>query len=400
MKARFVAALSLRFSLRVSLSSALCLAALLAGCASSRPPMPSADDLFHDNAFAAPVERVDPDAALALSPAMSTYLAENFAKRVAFSDRRRLLLNALQRGALKLEYDSAITRTASQAFDARSGNCLALVLMTAALAKELKLTVHDQLIVGDDAWSRADQFYIGIGHVNLRIDDPTMRSNFPFTDGSNSMIVDFQPGVDLRALNTRDVSERSVIAMYLNNRAVELLASGKTDTAYWWAREAIRTDPEMTGSYVTLGVIYRSRGQSGWAERTLARVAEREPDNVYAMSNRVLVLRDLGRVADANDLAKRLQALDPHPPFSYFNEGLAAYRAGRVDAAQRLFAKEVARAPYHHEFEFWLAITYAELNDVERAKVHLRRAQEVSTTRKDQDLYAGKLARLKALQTH
>jgi len=117
------------------------------------------------------------------------------------------------------------------------------------------------------------------------------------------------------------------------------------------------------------------------------------------MSNRVLALRDLRREAEANELSKRLQALDPHPPFSYFNEGLAAYRAGRIEAARRLFAKEVARAPYHHEFEFWLAITYYELNDLERAAVHMRRAKEISTTRKDQDLYAGKLERLKSLTT-
>ena len=373
------------------------LSLMLVACASA-PPMPPAADLFHDDAFAASAEPIDPGAALALSPAMRTYLAENFAKRAGHIDRRRLLFNALHRGDLKLEYDAATTRTASQAFDARSGNCLALVLMTAAFAKELGLTVHYQQIVGTDAWSRADQLYIGIGHVNLRIDDPAVRSQFPYTDG-NSMIVDFQPSVDVRRLNSVDVPERSVIAMFLNNRAVELLTNGHPDDAYWWAREAIRTDPEMLGAYVTLGVIYRSRGQAVWAERTLARVAEREPDNVYAMSNRVLALRDLRRDAEATELSRRLQALDPHPPFSYFNEGLAAYRAGHIDAARRLFAKEVARAPYHHEFEFWLAVTYFQLKDVERAAVHLRRAKDVSTTRKDHDLYAGKLARLKALTT-
>jgi tetratricopeptide (TPR) repeat protein len=213
------------------------------------------------------------------------------------------------------------------------------------------------------------------------------------------MIVDFLPSVDARMLNTTLISERRVIAMYLNNRAVEVLTTGKVDAAYWWAREAIRTDPEMLGAYVTLGVIYRRHGRPAWADAALSRVAEREPANVYAMTNRVLTLRDLGRGAEAAALAKRLEELDPQPPFKYFNEGLAAYRAGRIDVAQRLFKKEVARAPYHHEFEFWLAVTYVEQHDVERAAVHLRRAKDASTTRKDHDLYAGKLERLKALTT-
>jgi tetratricopeptide (TPR) repeat protein len=373
------------------------LSLLLAACAAA-PPMPPATDLFHDEAFVAPANPIDAGAALAVSPAMRAYLAANLGQRSHSLDRRRQLIDALSRGDLKLEYDAESTRTAAQAFDARSGNCLALVLMTAAFAKEMGLTLHYQQLVGAEAWSRADQLYIGIGHVNLRLDDPSIRSPLNLSD-ANAMIVDFLPSVDARMLNTTLISERRVIAMYLNNRAVEVLTTGKVDAAYWWAREAIRTDPEMLGAYVTLGVIYRRHGRPAWADAALSRVAEREPANVYAMTNRVLTLRDLGRGAEAAALAKRLEELDPQPPFKYFNEGLAAYRAGRIDVAQRLFKKEVARAPYHHEFEFWLAVTYVEQHDVERAAVHLRRAKDASTTRKDHDLYAGKLERLKALTT-
>jgi len=370
---------------------------LLAACASA-PPMPPADDLFHDAAFAPPAQRVDPGVALAVSPAMRAYLAANFGPRIRDFDRRRQLINALSKGELKLEYDAQSTRTAAEAFDARSGNCLALVLMTAAFAKEVGLKVRYQQLVGTEAWSRADQLYIGIGHVNLRLEDPSLRPSSPLAD-ANSMVVDFLPSVDARTLNTTPIEENTVIAMYLNNRAVEMLTGGQTAAAYWWAREAIRTDPQMLSAYVTLGVIYRRHGQPAWAEAVLSRVSVREPNNVYAMSNRVLALRDLGRDAEAAALSKRLEQIDPQPPFKYFNEGLAAYRAGRIDVARRLFAKEVARAPYHHEFEYWLAVTYAELNDVERATIHLRRAKDVSTTRKDHDLYAGKLERLKALTT-
>ena len=125
----------------------------------------------------------------------------------------------------------------------------------------------------------------------------------------------------------------------------------------------------------------------------------RDPDNLYAMSNRILALRDLGREAEAAVLAERLETLDPHPPFSYFNQGMAALHDGRPDIARRLFAKEVERAPYQHEFEYWLAVSYSQLDDPARARLHLQRAMEVSTTRKDHDLYAAKLERLKALHT-
>ena len=65
------------------------------------------------------------------------------------------LVDALYRRAqLKLEYDAATTKTAAEAFDARSGNCLSLVLMTAALAHELQLPVRYQSAYMEEAWSR------------------------------------------------------------------------------------------------------------------------------------------------------------------------------------------------------------------------------------------------------
>ena len=375
--------------------AALSLCLLLAACA-SRPPMPPVAPLFHDELFEAPTARIDPSAALAPSPAMKRYLSTRLIGRLQTGDRRRQLIDALYHGDLKLEYDAASTRTAAEAFEARSGNCLALVLMTAAFAKELGLTVHYQAVLGEEAWDRSGDLYIAIGHVNLLLEDTQPRLGVAFVQ--RPLVVDFLPPRNGWAVDTREIAEHTVVAMYLNNRAVESLRRGQVNDAYWWAREAIRVDPELLVGYVTLGVVYRTRQQPEWSEAVLKRVAEREPDNLYAMSNRVLALRDLGRGAEADTLAKRLAELDPHPPFSYFHQGMAALQEGRYDLARRLFTKEVERAPYHHEFEYWLAVSYIQLNDAERATIHLKRAMEVSTTRKDHDLYAGKLDRLKALR--
>ncbi len=374
----------------------LLISVLLVSCAGA-PPLPPPAALFHDELFAAPSAPIVPEAALAMSPAMRDYLGTKFISRLRPTDRRRQLIDALYRGDLKLEYDAAMTRTAAQAFEARSGNCLALVMMTAAFAKELGLTVRYQAVVGEEAWDRSDELYIAIGHVNLLLEDNVPQTGFAFTQ--LPLVVDFLPPNDARVLDTRQIDEPTVVAMYLNNRAVESLTQGRLDDAYWWARAAIRSDPGLLGAYVTLGVVYRGAHQAALSEQVLRHVAEREPDNVYAMSNRVLALRDLGRADEADALALRLAALDPHPPFSYFREGMAALHDGHVEAARRLFAKEVARAPYHHEFEYWLAVSYMELNDADRATLHLTRAMDISTTRKDHDLYAGKLDRLKALRS-
>ncbi len=368
----------------------------LAACAST-PTMPPADGLFHDELFEAPSAPIRPQEAMAVSAEMHQYIASKIKTGGGFVDRKQQLIDALYRkDELLLEYDAALTRTAAQAFEARSGNCLALVMMTAAFAKELGLSVRYQTVLGDDSWDRAGEIYVSVGHVNLTLSDRPPQAGLGIMD-TGQLTVDFVPPRNAGAVRARVIQEHTVVAMYLNNRAVESLTRGAANDAYWWAREAIRQDPQLLSAYITLGVVYRNQHHPELADEALLRVLAREPGNTKAMSNRVLVLRDLGRREQADVLQQQLARLEPHPPFSYFHEGMAALREHRFEVARSLFAKEVDRAPYHHEFQFWLAVTYLELHDAGRATAHLTKAMEVSTTRKDHDLYAAKLGRLKAL---
>lgn len=371
-------------------------AALMTGCATTLTPPIVNTDLLHDEWFAPPTVSIDPAAAMAVSPAMRAYLDQTKLSWLRQDDRKRRLMVALyEKKDLRLDYDAAITRTAAEAFDARAGNCLALVMMTGAFAKELGLSVRYQVVVGDDAWERAADLYIAIGHLNMTLDDkpPPIGENYLHSD---PVTVDFVPEPDGRRQRTRVIDERTVVAMFMNNRAVEAMTRGELDNAYWWARGATLQDASLTSAYITLAVVYRNRHQPLLAEAVLKRVTDLDPRNNAATSNLVLVLQDQGRTAEANALWQQLQKANPHPPFSYFNEGMAAMRAGHYAAARDLFTKEVDREPYYHEFQFWLAVAYFELDDPKRGTEHLARAKEVSTTRRDHDLYAVKLDKLKA----
>jgi transglutaminase-like putative cysteine protease len=104
---------------------------------------------------------------------------------------------------IRLEYDAAVTRNAAQAFEARTGNCLSLVIMTAALARELGLTVRFQSAFVDETWSRSGELYFRSGHVNITLgrrfmDAGSGRAPTEFT-------VDFLPASELRGLRTREI---------------------------------------------------------------------------------------------------------------------------------------------------------------------------------------------------
>jgi Tfp pilus assembly protein PilF len=375
----------------------LLLSALLVACAAG--PEPQADmRFFSDESFAAPAERIRAADVFALSPAMKRYLEQDLADKLRRGNRQRGLVDALySKGELRLEYDSTMTRNAAQAFEARSGNCLSLVIMTAAFAKELGLAVNYQSLYTDETLARNGGIHFVIDHINLslgkRLGDSLGGARFP-----EVVTVDFLPPQDSSKQRVRLLSEQTVIAMYMNNRAAESLARGRLNDAYWWAREAVVQDPAFTRAYNTLGVVYRRHGDLAEAERVLGYAMAKEPSNPQIVANLAQVLADQGRTAEAGALRQRLAQLEPEPPFSYFERGLAALRNGEVENARDLFERELAREPDYHEFHYWLAIAYARLGDAKRAREHLTLAMENSTTRGDHDLYAAKLERIRSAQ--
>ena len=376
------------------------LALLLAGCASA-PRERVATALFMDAAFHPPVERTDARAVFALSPEMRQYLDAKITEPARKKGRQVALVDALySQGELKLDYDTGTTRTAAQAFAARSGNCLSLVIMTAAFAKALDLPVTYQKVSVDDEWARSGDLYLAIGHVNLTLGKRrTDEGGFGYRVGarppeSDGMTIDFLPPEDLRRMRARAIDEEVIVGMFMNNRAVEALADGRVDDAYWSAREGIVQAPGFYATYNTLGAVYRRHGDLAEAERVFAYVVAREPENIQALSNLVAVLGDLGRTAEAQRFAARLKEIDPEPAFSHFKRGLAAFQAGDMRTARDAFAREVARAPDYHEFHFWLAIAYWNLGETGVARDHLAIALKTSPTRRDHAIYAAKLERL------
>lgn len=368
---------------------------MLAGCATAPPPSPqAAAQLFRDSEFRPPSTHIGAEDIFALNEEMRRYVRTDIADQLQIHGRQRGLITALyNKNQLKLEFDSTITRTAAQAFEARSGNCLSLVIMTAAFAKDLGLTVRYQKVLIDETWSRSGDNYLLIGHVNLSLGERRPETGHIVPD---TLTIDFLSPQDVSGLHTKDISEDTIVAMYLNNRAVESLTQGQLDDAYWWARAAILKDPEFLSAFNTLGAVYQRHGDLADSERAFAFVLDREPANTHVMSNLVLVLNALGRTGDAQMLSARLAKLEPEPPFSYFKRGMAALKDGNYKVAKEWFTKEVDRAPNYHEFQFWLAVACAGLGDVEGARAHLTIALENSTTRSERELYAAKLVRLSA----
>ena len=292
----------------------------LVGCAGVPIAAPVPVQLFHDTLFEAPTEPVSTADVFALDDAMRRYLAVDIAYQLRTRGLQEGLVEALsRRQQLKLEYDTTRTKNAAETFATRSGNCLSLVIMTAALAKELRLPIYYGSAVLDDAWSRSGDLLFASGHVNLTI------------------------------------SRR--------------LFDARTS---------------------------RRHGNVAEAAPVFEHVLSGDAGNTPALSNLVQTYSRLGRSEEAAAVRQRLVALEPFAPFHFFHLGLQAMQRNDFAAARGLFAREVSRADYHHEFHYWLGVADWRLGDLAAAQRQLTLALDNSTTRHQTELYAAKLAWLKS----
>jgi len=380
----------------------LCAAAILSGCASQQARVAPAQQLFYDQRFQPATVPIDTRQVFAISPAMRDYVRHEIGTASPGKDVRRMLFDALyRRDKLQLEYDAAVTRNAAQTFEARAGNCLSLAIMTAALARELNMPIVFQKIDIDEVWSRAGNLYFASNHVNLALGRPRSDRN-PFTtynmDDNRALVVDFIPVPPKAREAAMPLEEHTVLAMYLNNRAAELLSTGHVDDAYWAARQAAEVDPLFTNIYNTLGVIYQHHGDQDAAEQALRYAHTQAPNNTIYLANLAQTLENENKLDEAALLRARLARLEPYPPFYFFQQGQEAMKQGDYVAARKLFEKELERVPDYHEFHFWLAVANYQLGNLRAADSHMALAKQNSTTRGDHDLYAAKLDRIRAYE--
>ncbi|WP_394780206.1 tetratricopeptide repeat protein [Undibacterium sp.] len=377
----------------------LSLAALLSACASVTTAPPSGK-ILSDELFAPPTVRINADDVFALSPEMRQYLDNDIARFARSKGKTDALVEALYtRDKLQLEYESAMTRNAAQAFASRSGNCLSLVIMTAAFAREMGVNVEYQSVFTDEVWSRKGNINFLSGHVNLALRKSALESHYDAL-GNPTLIIDFLPPDEAKKYRRSAIAESTIIGMYMNNRAAESLAYGKVDEAYWWAREAVKQAPTFMSAYNTLGVVYQAHGNLAEAGKVFGMVLEREPENVAALSNQAKLMAQMGRPEEAKALSMRLSKVEAYPPFYFFDRGMEAMKTGNFKSAKELFSKEISRAAYYHEFQFWLGIADMRLGDMAEAREHLTIALENGPTAADRNLYSAKLEQMKMAKVY
>ncbi len=387
----------------------------LGACAAPQAVVPVLPPPLADERFGVAPRLPDAEALFALSAQMRDFAATQLRGRHMQTTSALALVDALYNSEkLQLRYDdSGPTRSAAEAFADRRGNCLSLVLMTAAFAKALDLQVDYRQVhaAGSDAWRSSGALLVHDEHVNIVL-APSRVSARRVAGRDEALVIDFLPQQQAAELRSRSLDERTLVAMYYNNRAAETLADASTPAAlalaYWWSRAAVLQAPGWAPALNTLGVVHQRAGLPALAEAAWAAALVIDGANIAALSNLEQALQTAGRSAEAASWHRRRMSVESAPlpiePLAQARTatgGTADASAVRealgrrdADAALRLAERQAARSGLTPELLLLRAEAHLALGHDRQAQTALAKAAALTPDAEERRRWLGRLALL------
>ena len=158
---------------------------------------------------------------LAVTPEMRAFLDDHVHRKAADQVKLHELIDAIiNTKTFALEFDDR-TRTASEAFERRTGNCLSFSNLFVAMAREVDLAASFQEVDLPPDWSLDNDVFVLNRHVNVRVD----------LDPLGAHVVDFNIDDFRASYETRTISDTRARAHYFNNMGVEAMQAGDAATA-------------------------------------------------------------------------------------------------------------------------------------------------------------------------
>nr|WP_229380987.1 hypothetical protein [Shewanella psychropiezotolerans] len=293
------------------------------------------------------------------------------------------------------EYRDYRTRTAAQTYGDRAGNCMSLVLLTAALADVVGVDVEFQDIEVPPVWDKQGNFYLINGHVNLRL-IPRTRSDRIFVS-KRAIQIDFLPERAVRAYNKIRVDKQTVLAMFYNNVAAESLVLGDYDRAYGLLKLGLQQQGDYVPALNTLAVLYRYKGLEQQAEILYKLALSISDHNMNALYNYAILLGSQDRLDEWAKIHKVLELDRIANPYYYYDMAQQAYFEREYQDALLWYKRAVDKADYRHEFYFGLSRAYWATGDERLAKKNMEKALSLTRDENNKVRYQ---AKLHAMRSH
>jgi len=338
--------------------------ALLAACASVSLPGRAPPPLLGDHAR---VEISDVDL-LEITPRMQRFL-DQYVTGYESSDMRRELLTLalMDTSMLGFHYDARRTFTARQAFETRSGNCIAFASLFVALAREAGLNARFHEVLIPPEWSREDETLIVTRHINVAVSSP-----------QGYYQVDISKEDLRRVMRKRILGDREALALYYNNLAMEALFDSDLATAHAYLVKAIETAPRLADAWSNLGVVLSRNGQRDDAETAYLTALGIDGSERSAMVNLYGLYMAQERHQEAEALRRQVERYRRENPYYLLALSDRALEERKFEESISLLSRAIEKKEDEHLLHFAMARTQYLSGREDEAESSLLRARELA----------------------
>ncbi len=305
---------------------------------------------------------------LAVSAEMTDFLDQHVPPGMRESDKAFALAYAtLNSNFLAFKYDPAITLSAQDAFDQKTGNCLTFSNLFVALAREAGLRAWYQEVEVPQKWSSINETLLVNLHVNAIVQD--RRTEYVIDVSSN------KPGTDS---HSRRISDQQAHAQFYNNLGVEALIDNDLSTARGYFVKAIETQADLSYIWSNLGVVFRRNEQNEDAKKAYQFALTLNSGESAALSNLYTVHMEEGNEIAAQSVHSRVERHRRKNPYYLHYLSSQAVEEQRYGDAINLARRAIKIDKDEYRFHVTLARSQLLIGDKEAARLSLARAKELA----------------------
>ncbi|MCB0547762.1 MAG: tetratricopeptide repeat protein [Phaeodactylibacter sp.] len=138
-------------------------------------------------------------------------------------------------------------------------------------------------------------------------------------------------------------------------------------------QKAVEFNSDLVDGWIQLGQLYAAIGDP-LAMRYFDNAIRVAPENIYALHSRADYLSDVGNLAEAVEMYRRISRIDPQYEEAYFNSGLIYMDLDSIEQARRQFDIAIKTSPTHIRAYYYRGLAQEMLGNTAAAKADYEQA--------------------------
>ena len=285
-------------------------------------------------------------------------------------------------------------KTAQEAFDTGTANCLSFTNLFVAAARYVGLKAQYIEIPTSPNWKKDEEVLYVSRHIGaavtlseslkkvIQLEIVQLGEASKESDGSLKFSVSSSKLTPVDILNPAHftpVSDNRAFAQHYNNSGSKYMAEGNRSAAYQYFVKALKIDPELSFAWANLGVTYRLSGQNKVAEEAylqgFAVKCDKLDNSRLTILNNLINLYERTGKNDKTELYRSiLLKLKKENPYYHYSLARTAYEDAQYEKAEKHYLESIRLMDDEDQFYYGLACTYMKLGDIAKAEKNVYKA--------------------------